>query len=340
MITRRFANSLLPFTVRVRCRIWTRAVDLCCAEGHLTDHFSTKLRITNNHRVGHAAGGSDSRGKTRPFPRRGPSATCPPRKTAGFSLVELLVVIGVISTLVGILLPALSSARAAAQRAVCASNLRQLATAAHLYAADNQGFLPPAHLHFITQNLARWHGTRPDLNTPFDFATSPMRRQLQTPAIKACPSFVFVETTRGFERSAGGYGYNATYLGSSSGIPELASLSLPIDEYERRVTNVPARLAQIRKPAETVVFADTAIANPLLIEYSFIEPPFDSSGNLRNSPSLHFRHRRQANLAWLDGHVSTEPLTFTAPKNVYKANNAQFLLGYTGPNDNSWFDRK
>src|SRR3954470_10755926 len=60
----------------------------------------------------------------------------------GFSLIELLVVIGIIALLIGILLPALSAAREQARRVACQSNLRQLMTAVMLYAGDNKNSLP------------------------------------------------------------------------------------------------------------------------------------------------------------------------------------------------------
>ena len=267
-----------------------------------------------------------------------------------FTLVELLVVLGIIAVLTAILLPALSGAREAAKQTACASNLRQLATASLTYATENQGFWPPAHFDFLTQNRHRWHGTRASSADPFEPVGGPLDTYLtkgESRGIRRCPAFE--PTGLGFEASAGGYGYNASYLGSSDADPPFTPAqiaAMTVAEQELRIGNVPAKLSQIRRPSDKLAFADAAIATgDGLIEYSFAEPPksTDGPGGYESSPSLHFRHGRspgRANVAWADGHVSAEQFEWTTPTNVYGQDNARFRLGWFGPHDNALFRRQ
>jgi prepilin-type processing-associated H-X9-DG protein len=70
------------------------------------------------------------------------------RTTSAFTLVELLVVIGVIAVLVALLLPALRKARAQAQQVACMSNLRQMGMALFQYRQDNHRYFPPMYMTY------------------------------------------------------------------------------------------------------------------------------------------------------------------------------------------------
>jgi prepilin-type N-terminal cleavage/methylation domain-containing protein/prepilin-type processing-associated H-X9-DG protein len=66
------------------------------------------------------------------------------KQRSAFTLIEMLVVIAIIAVLAALLLPALSRAKASAQRTDCLNNLRQISLGIHLYAEDNGELLPDA----------------------------------------------------------------------------------------------------------------------------------------------------------------------------------------------------
>ena len=97
----------------------------------------------------------------------------PGRGTARFTLIELLIVIGILAILASLLLPALSGAREKGRSAGCLSQLRQQLIAATLYTADNDDWLPP-----LSQ------GALPVTRLFTDF----LQTYLETDRIWLCPS--------------------------------------------------------------------------------------------------------------------------------------------------------
>jgi len=76
-----------------------------------------------------------------------------------FTLVELLVVIGIIAVLISILLPALNKAKQAANTVVCSANLRQCGIALRMYLNDNKDILPADRVSGVTGTVSqseRW----------------------------------------------------------------------------------------------------------------------------------------------------------------------------------------
>ena len=215
-----------------------------------------------------------------------------------FTLIELLVVIAVIAILAGMLLPALGQAREKAKSINCISNLRQIALANNMYADANNDFWVPYTTATGTGKVKLgnyWFGVR--TADGYNITTSPLLGKYygNAPGIMICPSSF--ESIPDITKSdnGGGYGYNAQWFGGYADFNVKRSL--------------------MRRMSRTIMFGDCAssgkrstaydVARYTPYMYCKVKPDGSVYSN-QTSGTAHFRHNRQSNVAWADGHVTSE----------------------------------
>ncbi len=230
------------------------------------------------------------------------------RAGGAFTLVELLVVIGIMGILMAILVPSLGRARERARTVVCAANLHSLGLALSLYLNDYNGCFPRYYTDStaasaLGQGRLWWFGFEangpgtgkyrplaPELS-PFAPYTDNFAAKIQCPDFPYDDGLFFPK----FDHHAASYGYNINLA------PANVTFNTSREKYNGRANSV-------------VVFADA-------VHFDF-PPGFNEAHYLAFVPNAsqpsgyaHFRHgtstgsQGQAQMVFLDSHVESQPLT-------------------------------
>ena len=203
------------------------------------------------------------------------------RRRRAFTLVELLVVIGIIATLIAILLPALNRAREQARRIRCMSNMRQLTVAWTMYANDAKGFLCGADTPPIGNPKEwRWVTQQNNTDTRESIEAGVLYRYLNTLDVYNCPNTSYIRT----------YSMNSWLNGEGPGGPN-GKLAL--------------RMSDVKRPTSTFVFVEEWDPRGYMIN-SFMVLPYPSSGWVDIPAPL---HGRAGLLSFADGHAAMWPWT-------------------------------
>lgn len=219
------------------------------------------------------------------------------KNNRGFTLIELITIIAILSILMGLISYGVISSRETSQSVKCKSNLRNLALATLAYANENNGTFPWGKKNVNGYKYWCWDFV---VKNDGDVMPGIIWDYTVDQTILQCPSFIGGQSNTEQEPYTG-YNYNCSFIGKVEG-----------DSGKRKT---PAKLSYLKNPNKTALFGDGEFSGGA---NKFMRSPkrstkHDASGkSIREAGTQGFRHNGKTNIAFCDGHVEEITKSYTS----------------------------
>ena len=211
----------------------------------------------------------------------------------GFTLVELLVVIGIIALLISILIPALSKAQVAAKTLACQNQLRQIGLAMGMYTNASKGYLP-----FFTDYGPPFTPALPAQDDKYWYQKLFNNKYLPSKDVFFCTEWERVGNP------PAGYSHK-DYAFLTGGISYGMNLALSIPYKRNPATYEQAKMTQIRRSSETILAVDSRSASQWFTDGAAFVYPWPKAPLPGDDSVAWPRHGGLVcNVLWVDGHVT------------------------------------